>query len=100
MKVVTVADASCTEGRAEMQARVNGQFQTWHDPHNNGTYTRQAYGGSFSTARLTGDQKYTDKQIFTLTDYGGSCKIEGCSRSQVFSILDFGTNYCNLKMLY
>ena len=28
------------------------------------------------------------------------CTIEACSESQVSSVLDYGTNYCNLKMLY
>merc|ERR1712006_45284 len=37
--------------------------------------------------------------IFTLTDEGESCKIEACSESQVFSIGDAGTNYCNVKLL-
>ena len=83
-----------------MKARVGGQPLAWHDPHNNGTYSVQSYGGTFSTSRLTGDKKYTDKQIFTLTDASGSCQIEACSRSQVTSILDMGTNYCDLKMLY
>ena len=84
----------------ELQARVAGQYEAWHDPHNNGTYTKESYGGSFSTKRLTGDKKYTDKQIFQLTASGSSCKIEACSRSQVFSVYDGGTNYCDLKMLY
>merc|ERR1712195_397584 len=61
-------------------------------------------GGSYSASRRTGDGKYTDKMIFTLTPTAGasssSCKLEACSRSQVFSLLDMGTNYCALKMLY
>jgi hypothetical protein len=52
-----------------------------------------------SASRLTGDGKYTDKMVFSLTDAGGSCKIEACSESQVFSIGDAGTNYCNVKLL-
>jgi hypothetical protein len=51
--------------------------------HNNGTYTVQSYGGTFSTSRVTGNGEYTDKQIFTLTTSGSSCLIEACSRSQV-----------------
>merc|ERR1712166_1247670 len=59
------------------------------------------YGGTLSTSRLTGDGQFTDKQIFTLTDKSAdSCQIEACSRSQVTSVLDMGTNYCALKMLY
>merc|ERR1711907_10797 len=55
--------------------------------------------GDVSASRLTGDGKYTDKMVFTLTDQGDSCKIEACSESQVFSIGDAGTNYCNVKLL-
>ena len=67
------------------RARVDGQADgSWHDPHNRGTYAVQKYGGSFSTSRLTGDGKFTDKQLFTLTRTGsGSCQIQACSRSQV-----------------
>ena len=84
-----------------MGARVDGQYKAWHDPHNNGTYSAQSYGGDYSASRLTGDGKYTDKQTFTLTDNGtGRCTIAACSRSQVTSVLDYATNYCDLKMLY
>merc|ERR1711865_872093 len=100
MKVTTTASASCADVLGEMKARIAGQYGAWHDPHNNGTYSVESYGGTFSTSRLTGDGKYTDKQIFTLTDQSGSCLIEACSRSQVFSIGDAGTNYCDVKMLF
>jgi len=125
MKVVATAKASCSDVLEEMHARVDGQADgSWHDPHNRGTYAVQKYGGSFSTSRLTGDGKFTDKQLFTLTPTGsGSCQIQACSRSQVPRLrapmipprrrardrrpplqvpsgLDAGTNYCNLKMLF
>merc|ERR1712166_1033593 len=100
MKVTTTASASCADVLGEMNARIAGQYGAWHDPHNNGTYSVESYGGTFSTSRLTGDGKYTDKQIFTLTDQSGSCLIEACSRSQVNSLFDKGTNYCDVKMLF
>merc|ERR1712166_782308 len=100
MKVTTTAAAPCAEVLVEMKARIAGQYGAWHDPHNNGTYKVENYGGTFSTSRLTGDGKYTDKQIFTLTDQSGSCLIEACSRSQVNSLFDKGTNYCDVKMLF
>jgi hypothetical protein len=50
--------------------------------------------------RLTGDGKYTDKIIFTFEDSGSSCNVGACSQSQVFSIGDAGTNYCNMYSLY
>jgi len=117
MKITTVASTGCDKVEAEIKARVNGQSTStdrglWHDPHNNGLYTLEnvagrppySYGATISTSRLTGDGKYTDKQIFTLTpvEAGGFavCRIEACSRSQVTSVLDMGTNYCDLKMLF
>merc|ERR1712195_101518 len=104
MRITTVAAASCDDVLVEINARVNGQSGVWHDPHNNGTYAKQNYGGSYSASRRAGDGKYTDKMIFTLTPTAGasssSCKLEACSRSQVFSLLDMGTNYCDLKMLF
>tara|TARA_B110001452_G_scaffold209203_1_gene179498 strand:+ start:116 stop:616 length:501 start_codon:yes stop_codon:yes gene_type:complete len=100
MEITTTATATCADVQAEMEARIAGQYGSWHDPHNNGTYSVQSYGGTFSSKRLTGDGKYTDKQIFTLTASGSGCLIEACSRSQVGSYLDGGTNYCDLKMLF
>merc|ERR1719240_2424050 len=99
MELTTTAAASCDTVKAEIKARLAGA-NGWYDQHNRGTYTEQAYGGDVSASRLTGDKKYTDKMVFDLTPDGDSCKIEGCSQSQVFSIGDAGTNYCNLKLLY
>jgi len=99
LRMTSTAAASCSAVKAEMIARVNG-VNGWYDQHNRGTYTQQNYGGDVSFSRLTGDGKYTDKMIFVLTDQGSSCKIEGCSEAQVFSIADFSTNYCEQKLLY
>merc|ERR1711879_506109 len=85
----------------------NGQAsKAWNDPHNNGTYTLLAQSHSeLDLSRETGDGKYTDKLTFTFQDLGCgpagcTCQVSGCSQSQVFSIADFSTNYCNLRMLY
>ena len=100
MKVVTMASASCADVQAEIEARVAGE-SSWTDPHNGGTYTEADFGGTLSASRVTGDGSgFTDHMIFTLSDDGSGCKIEACSRSQVPSLFDSGTNYCNLKMLY
>merc|ERR1712048_986836 len=48
----------------------------------------------------SGNRKYTDKMTFSLFDENGKCSIQACSASQVFSVADFSTNYCNLRMLY
>lgn len=98
MELTTTAAASCSTVKAEIKARLAGE-NGWYDQHNRGTYTEQNYGGDVSASRLTGNGKYKDKMVFSLTDDGGTCKIEACSESQVFSIGDAGTNYCELKLL-
>uniref|UniRef100_A0A7S1MJZ3 Uncharacterized protein n=1 Tax=Alexandrium catenella TaxID=2925 RepID=A0A7S1MJZ3_ALECA len=99
---VTVGKATCKAVQDEMLARVNGQeSKAWHDPHNNGHYTLLSQGGSqLEFSRKTGNGQYTDKLTFTFEDEADGCKVSGCSESQVFSIADFSTNYCNLRMLY
>jgi C1A family cysteine protease len=99
LRMTSTASASCDVVKSEMQARVAGT-NGWYDQHNRGTYTLQNYGGDISMSRLTGDGKYTDKMTFVLTSEGSGCKIEGCSEAQVFSIADFGTNYCEQKLMY
>merc|ERR1712224_944159 len=101
-EVEVAAQAPCAQVKEEMLARVQGQHAKWHDPHNNGTYTvlSDADPNVLEFSRITGNKKYTDKMTFTLTTAGTGCQISGCSESQVFSIADFSTNYCNLRMLY
>ena len=93
---------SCAVVQTEMLARVNGQYETWHDPHNNGTYTITSNTESeIDAERTTGDKKYTDKMIFSFTSTAdGGCEVEACSESQVNSMKDFSTNYCNVHSLY
>merc|ERR1719428_1441119 len=72
-----------------MKARVSGQYNTWHDPHNNGTYTLvSATDSELDMTRKTGNGKYTDKLIFVFASGANGCLISGCSESQVFSIAD------------
>uniref|UniRef100_A0A7S1WG60 Uncharacterized protein n=1 Tax=Alexandrium catenella TaxID=2925 RepID=A0A7S1WG60_ALECA len=93
---------TCSEVMAEMEARVAGQFNKWHDPHNNGTYTLlQSSASKLEFSRLTGNEKYTDLLTFTFQRMSGNtCYISGCSESQVFSIRDYSTNFCNLYNLF
>jgi hypothetical protein len=95
---------SCDDVSNEMLARINGQYNAWHDPHNNGTYTLTSSSSSkeISVDRKTGDgSNYVDKIIYTLTPSASNgCDVTGCSQSQVFSIGDYGTNYCNVHNLY
>jgi hypothetical protein len=99
-KVTAQTKSSCADVRVEMLARVAGQYARWHDPHNNGTYTLLNNGTDVGFSRKTGDGKYTDKLTFTFEDSGTGCVLSGCSESQVTSVADFSTNYCNLAMLY
>ena len=102
-KVTSVAQASCENVREEMLARIDGQFEHWHDPHNNGTYAVLDASGSDKLVlqRTTGNRKYVDKLAFVLQSTSSStCTLLGCSESQTTSVADFGTNYCNIRMLY
>ena len=92
---------NCTQVSEEIKARVNGQYGAWHDPHNNGTYTLDSSTDTeLDLHRVTGNKKYTDKMIITLSPSSVGCDFSACSASQVTSVLDYSTNYCNLRMLY
>jgi lipocalin len=91
---------SCDAVVKEMTDRVNG-VNGWTDPHNGGTYTFTSTSPtSIEGQRVTGNLKYTDKFDFTFTESGGGCVVDACSESQVMSVLDYSTNYCNLHSLY
>ena len=101
-KIAATAQAPCESVHDEILARVHGQPATWHDPHNNGTYSLlSSPPGTLELARRTANDKYTDKLNLVLKPTTPtSCTILGCSESQVTSVSDFGTNYCNMRMLY
>lgn len=94
--------SSCSAVRDEITARVGGQYESWYDPHNNGTYTFVSKNDPalFQLSRLTGDKKYTDLINFSFEDAGSGCNVSACSESQSFSVGDYGTNYCNIFDLY
>lgn len=92
--------ASCAAVSAEVQARVAGEGG-WKDPHNNGRYSLLSMaGGDMELKRVTGNGQYTDRITFVLAAEGAGCRLEACSESQVTSVLDFSTNYCNIRDLY
>ena len=100
---ITFPSTSCDAVRGEISKRVNGQYGSWYDPHNNGTYsiTDSSSSDSMSLSRLTGDKKYTDKMIFSYAVMAsGGCDVTAFSESQVTSLLDYATNYCNVHNLY
>lgn len=91
--------------RIEGQSAPVGSDKYWRDPHNAGNYTLIANPNGFPStwefSRITGDLKYTDLINFDVSVYNNAqCKIEACSESQVFSIGDYGTNFCNMHDLY
>jgi len=98
---VDIHGGSCAQVKAEVLARVAGDGG-WYDPHNRGVYTLLSDTDEFTEIkRLTGDKKYTDKMDFEFTNSkNASCLVIACSESQVTSMLDFSTNYCNLHDLY
>ena len=98
-----VSNADCSTVATEIIASVHGE-NGWVDPHNGGTYTLDSGDAASSTLeihRSTGGGKYTDKMRLDLSSDGsGACKISACSASQVFSVYDYSTNYCNLHDLW
>jgi len=106
--VEATAQSSCAAVHDEMLARVRGQHTgAWHDPHNNGTYAVLTETGSellvtrTSGSKSVGGTTYTDKVLFTFAPSAdGGCQITGCSESQGTSVVDFSTNYCNIRNLY
>ena len=105
-KVYTVFENPCTTVQQEMMKRINGQEDgSWTDPHNGGNYTLlddpAGLPATWKFSRVTGDGKYTDLLNYAFYAYGEtSCQMYGCSESQVFSIGDYGTNFCNIHDLY
>jgi hypothetical protein len=85
---------------AEMNGRAAGT-NGWVDPHNGGTYSLTTTSSNdIEGQRTTGDKKYTDKFDFNFKTVGDGCEVTACSESQVTSVLDYSTNYCNLHSLY
>ena len=121
--------ASCSDVRAEILARVGGQYGRWQDPQNNGTYTVIDAGlaptekkgeHKLSFKRVSRNRKVTDHLRIILTPVSGVnpqelqlwhdqlgvsqnylfCAIRGCSERQSTSFFDSSANYCNLHNLY
>ena len=93
---------TCADVQDEIRSRINGQGSIWTDPHNNGTYSIiDANKALFQLSRLTGDEKYTDLINFSFeAESDSECVVTACSESQVYSIGDAGTNFCNSYDLY
>lgn len=97
----------CSAVHNEISKRILGQYSLWHDPHNNGTYkiSEPQPANKFSIDRTSGSAstvKYVDRVNLLLSPSSDdtNCNLVATSESQVFSILDFGTNFCNINNLY
>jgi hypothetical protein len=107
----TTIGASCTNSCADVAKVITGRASsgTWVDPHNRGKYQlvkSDEQGGVYTLtvhrttpAGATGGQN-TDHVVLQLLPSGSGCAVSTCSESQVTSVLDFGTNYCNAHDLF
>lgn len=100
---VTFPGTQCDVVQTEILARIAGQ-SGWTDPHNGGKYVlTSSDSDDVHGTRAPGSQAkqpVPDKFGMSLSQDGADCTLQACSESQVFSILDFSTNYCNLHDLY
>ncbi|KAJ9455286.1 hypothetical protein DIPPA_64838 [Diplonema papillatum] len=99
VSAVTTDNMDRTTVATEIQKRL-----TVVDPHNNGTYALMRFDETnmtFYGNRTTGlAPYYVDLWIIQLIEDGLNTIIRSCSESQVSSLLDASTNYCNVHNLY
>ena len=63
-------------------------------------FERVDQNGKLTGYHLTPAKSYRDNVSFEFSDNGSSCNVVGFSKSTVsYAVLDFGTNYCNLRNL-
>jgi hypothetical protein len=93
-------DQPCSVVKAEVEGRIAGA-NAWIDPKSKpGKYTlRNTTDTSTGFSRTTGDGQYTDLVTFAYSESTG-CAVRACSQSQVTSVADYDTNYCNSYNLF
>jgi len=103
---VTFQD-SCADVQSVIKARISGSTSgAWTDPHNKGHYAlKSSSDSSMALQHITSGKNhggpYTDEILLTFTSSGSAgCSVDACSESQVTSVLDFSTNFCNIHDLY
>ena len=89
---------ACAVVQGEVEARIAGE-NGWKDPHNGGKYSLLSTVGGLEISRVTGNGKYTDNMSLGFKPQGAGCRLEACSESQVTSIIDYSTNFCNRPIL-
>merc|ERR1712010_314287 len=92
-----------------VQTKIESQMFEWYSEENCGEivdnspngqkclYRHNCTEGMVTTGtHTTPIQRYIDDMTFTFTQEADYCSVDGYSRSRTTSVLDFGTNYCNL----
>lgn len=90
-----------------VQSALINQMKIWETDQTCGTGQKCLYTYLSSTpTTLTGThttpvKRYVDDVSYTFTPGpGNSCNVQGFSSSQLwYAVLDYGTNYCNIKNL-
>ena len=88
-----------------LYAIIDAEIRAW------GSSTTSPAGGIYNiyeeqvdqyvwSTRLTKNEKYTDDQIFELSETNQGCTSAGHSRSQSVSMYDYSVNFCNLWNVY
>jgi hypothetical protein len=98
-------EEECEEVRGVIESRVAAQQSGhWRDPHGGGVYHMDYNTTSEINLHRNGppNEPYDryDKMTFTFSPYNQGCLVGACSVSQVTSVLDQNTNFCNLHDLY
>ena len=99
-----IPKTSCKDVKDEVERRIQ-EKDGWKDPKSHpGKYSLvKKEDKATEGTRTTGDgTNYVDKFIFTYADVEGSekgCIVSACSQSQIMSVYDFSTNYCNMRNL-
>ena len=93
---------SCADVQAEISARIAKNMDRKSHP---GQYKEILDAGSCTKgSRTTGSGAqpgpYTDIFGFAFQQAGNSCSVHACSESQVRSLCDYSTNFCNLFNLF
>jgi len=97
---------SCVDVQGVIKARISGSTSgAWVDPHNKGHYVlKSSSDNAMALQHITSGKNhggpYTDEVLLTFTSSGAGCSVDACSESQVTSVLDFSTNFCNIHDLY
>jgi len=98
-----VFEASCADVQQEIEARITGNVDRKALPGNyfsTSSESNTCTKGGRDTNANADPGPFTDLFGFLYGGSGNSCTISGCSESQVNSLCDMSTNFCNMFNLY